>query len=194
MTGRPEKYSDNMILAAAVPLYWDEGIVALSMNALAQKLSMPKPSIYRHFGCEDGFKSAVLQHYEDNYLHAFRQCFTSEATFAAACEEYLNLLVKGVQRHNKGCLMFQTREAAMEMGPQTNASCDDIYARLSSYVETWLTGAETRGEITIMVSMNAAVFMVLQTATLVRNAFSEGLMADEIMSLARLHLNSFITA
>ena len=194
MTGRPEKYSEHMILDAAVPLYWDEGIAALSMNALAQKLSMPKPSIYRHFGSEDGFKTAVLQHYEDKYLNAFQQCFCGDVTFDAAREEYISLLVKGVQHHNKGCLMFQTREAASEMGPQTNACCDAIYTRLSSHVEKWLTGAEARGEITIMVSMSAAVFMVLQTASLVRNAFSEGLMTDQIATLARLHLDSCITS
>lgn len=89
--------------------------------------------------------------------------------------------------------MFQTREAANDIGPGTKSSSDAIYERLSHLIRGWLARAEARGEITVKTSLSTAVFMFLQTASLVRNAMREGLDQDAVTEAASLHLNSLVS-
>ncbi|MGC6485997.1 MAG: TetR/AcrR family transcriptional regulator [Candidatus Puniceispirillales bacterium] len=192
MAGRPEKYSQDMILDASVPLFWEKGIAALSVNTLTQELGVPKPSLYRHFDNEDGLRHAVLTTYEKQALQGLYACFERDASFTVSRDEYITLLIGGVTRYPKGCLMFQAREAANDMGPQTKACCDAIYGRFSTIVGAWLERAEARGEISLKTSPGTAIFMVMQTANLVRDAMREGLERDEVISTARLHLDSII--
>ena len=47
--GRPEKYTADEVLKTALGLYWTEGVSMLSVNSVARRMGIPKPSLYRHF-------------------------------------------------------------------------------------------------------------------------------------------------
>ena len=64
--GRPEKYTSDEVLKTALGLYWTEGVTKLSVNNLARRMGIPKPSLYRHFPSEDALHASVLLSYENN--------------------------------------------------------------------------------------------------------------------------------
>ena len=65
--GRPEKYTADEVLKTALSIL-DRRCVHLSVNNLARRMGIPKPSLYRHFPSEDALHASVL-------LSMRRQCW-----------------------------------------------------------------------------------------------------------------------
>ena len=80
--GRPEKYTADGVLKTALGLYWTEGVSMVSVNNLARRMGIPKPSLYRHFPSEDALHASVLLSYEETVLANLNGIMRKPAPFS----------------------------------------------------------------------------------------------------------------
>ena len=81
--GRPEKYTADEVLKTALGIYWTEGVSMLSVNSVARRMGIPKPSLYRHFPSEDALHASVLLSYEETVLANLNDIAQTRAVFTA---------------------------------------------------------------------------------------------------------------
>ena len=105
--GRPEKYTADEVLKTALDLYWTEGVSMLSVNSVARRMGIPKPSLYRHFPSEDALHASVLLSYEETVLANLNDIMRKPAPFSRQLDEMIDALIAGIKGHSRGCLLFK---------------------------------------------------------------------------------------
>ena len=186
--GRPEKYTADGVLKTALELYWKEGVFTLSVNDLARRMRMPKPSLYRHFSSEDALHASVLLAYEATVLANLKNIMQNPAPFSRQLDELTDALVVGIKGHTHGCLLFQMRDSSKMLGPLAQDACDAVFCRFSAGVEGWLEAAACRGYVTLKTDSLTTTHLFLALITLIRNGFRDGLDEAGIRKLSGAHL------
>ncbi len=113
--GRPRKFDSDDLLDRAVDLIWREGPLALSLNQIAARLDVAKPSLTSRYGGKDDFLAAVLKRYHariDCQVHeAIAGATTVEGIAEAYLGSYLTVLAEKPIGPETGCLLAATTDA-----------------------------------------------------------------------------------
>lgn len=186
--GRPEKYTLDAVLKTALDLYWKEGVSILTVNDLARRMGMPKPSLYRHFPSEDALHASVLLAYEATVLANLKDIMRKPAPFLRQLDELTDALVVGMKGHNCGCLLFQMRDSNKVLGPLAQDACDAVFLRFCEGVKEWLEKAARRGYVKLKTDSLTTTHLFLGLITLIRNGFRDGLNEAGVRILSGAHL------
>ena len=186
--GRPEKYTADEVLKTALGIYWTEGVSMLSVNNLARRMGIPKPSLYRHFPSEDALHASVLLSYEETVLANLRDIMRKPAPFSRRLDEFMDALIVGIKGHSRGCLLFQMRDLSEDLGPLAQDAINGVFSRFSAEVKKWLETAARRGDVILNTDSLTTTYLFLGLITLIRNGFRDGLDEPGIRTLSSAHL------
>ena len=186
--GRPEKYTADEVLKTALELYWTEGVAMLSVNNLARRMGIPKPSLYRHFPSEDALHASVLLSYEDTVLANLNEIMRKPTPFSRQLDELIDALIVGTKEHSRGCLLFQMRDLSEDLGPLAQDAINGVFSRFFADVKKWLETAARRGDVILKTDSLTTTYLFLGLITLIRNGFRDGLDEPGIRTLSGAHL------
>ena len=186
--GRPEKYTADEVLKTALGIYWTEGVSMLSVNSVARRMGIPKPSLYRHFPSEDALHASVLLSYEETVLANLNDIMRKSAPFSRQLDEIMNALIAGIKGHSRGCLLFQMRDLSENLGPLAQNAIKSVFSRLCAEVKKWLETAAHRGDVILKTDSLTTTYLFLGMITLIRNGFRDGLDEPGIRTLSSAHL------
>ena len=186
--GRPEKYTADEVLKTALGMYWTEGVSMLSVNNLARRMGIPKPSLYRHFPSEDALHASVLLSYEDTVLANLNDIMRKPAPFSRQLDEIMDALIAGIKGHSRGCLLFQMRDLSEDLGPLAQNAINSVFSRFRAEVKKWLETAARRGDVILKTDSLTTTYLFLGLITLIRNGFRDGLDEPGIRTLSGAHL------
>ena len=186
--GRPEKYTAEEVLKTALGLYWTEGVSMLSVNNLARRMGIPKPSLYRHFPSEDALHASVLLYYEETVLANLNGIMRKPAPFSRQLDELIDALIAGIKDHRRGCLLFQMRDLSEDLGPLAQDAINGVFSRFYAEVKKWLETTAHRGDVILKTDSMTTTYLFLGLITLIRNGFRDGLDESGIRTLSGAHL------
>ena len=186
--GRPEKYTADEVLKTALGMYWTEGVSTLSVNSVARRMGIPKPSLYRHFPSEDALHASVLLSYEDTVLANLNDIMRKPAPFSRQLDEIMDALIAGIKGHSRGCLLFQMRDLSEDLGPLAQNAINSVFSRFFAEVKKWLETAARRGDVILKTDSLTTTYLFLGLITLIRNGFRDGLDEPGIRTLSGAHL------
>ena len=186
--GRPEKYTADEVLKTALGLYWTEGVSMLSVNNLARRMGIPKPSLYRHFPSEDALHASVLLSYEETVLANLNDIMRRPAPFSQQLDEIMDALIAGIKGHSRGCLLFQMRDLSEDLGPLAQNAVNSVFLRFRAEVKKWLETAARRGDVILKTDSLTTTYLFLGLITLIRNGFRDGLDEPGVRTLSGAHL------
>ena len=186
--GRPEKHTADEVLKTALGLYWTEGVSTLSVNGVARRMGIPKPSLYRHFPSEDALHASVLLSYEETVLANLNDIMRKPAPFSRQLNELLDALIVGIKGHSRGCLLFQMRDSSEDLGPLAQDVINSVFSRFCAEVKKWLETAAGRGDIILKTDSLTTTYLFLGLITLIRNGFRDGLDEPGICTMSGAHL------
>ena len=186
--GRPEKYTADEVLKTALGIYWTEGVSMLSVNSVARRMGIPKPSLYRHFPSEDALHASVLLSYEETVLANLNDIMRKPAPFSRQLDEIMDALIAGIKGHSRGCLLFQMRDLSEDLGPLAQNAINSVFSRFRAEVKKWLETAARRGDVILKTDSLTTTYLFLGLITLIRNGFRDGLDEAGIRTLSGAHL------
>ena len=186
--GRPEKYTADEVLKTALGMYWTEGVSTLSVNSVARRMGIPKPSLYRHFPSEDALHASVLLSYEETVLANLNGIMRKPAPFSRQLDEIMDALIAGIKGHSRGCLLFQMRDLSEDLGPLAQNAINSVFSRFHAEVKKWLETAARRGDVILKTDSLTTTYLFLGLITLIRNGFRDGLDEPGIRTLSGAHL------
>ena len=186
--GRPEKYTADEVLKTALGIYWTEGVSMLSVNSVARRMGIPKPSLYRHFPSEDALHASVLLSYEETVLANLNDIMRKPAPFSRQLDEIMDALIAGIKGHSRGCLLFQMRDLSEDLGPLAQNAINSVFSRFRAEVKKWLETAARRGDVILKTDSLTTTYLFLGLITLIRNGFRDGLDEPGIRTLSGAHL------
>ena len=186
--GRPEKYTADEVLKTALGIYWTEGVSMLSVNSVARRMGIPKPSLYRHFPSEDALHASVLLSYEETVLANLNDIMRKPAPFSRQLDEIMDALIAGIKGHSRGCLLFQMRDLSEDLGPLAQNAINSVFSRFRAEVKKWLETAARRGDVILKTDSLTTTYLFLGLITLIRNGFRDGLDEPGIRTLSGVHL------
>ena len=186
--GRPEKYTADEVLKTALGIYWTEGVSMLSVNSVARRMGIPKPSLYRHFPSEDALHASVLLSYEETVLANLNDIMRKPAPFSRQLDEIMDALIAGIKGHSRGCLLFQMRDLSEDLGPLAQNAVNSVFLRFRAEVKKWLETAALRGDVILKTDSLTTTYLFLGLITLIRNGFRDGLDEPGIRTLSGAHL------
>ena len=186
--GRPEKYTADEVLKTALGLYWTEGVSILSVNNVARRMGIPKPSLYRHFPSEDALHASVLLSYEETVLANLNDIMRKPAPFSRQLDEIMDALIAGIKGHSRGCLLFQMRDLSEDLGPLAQNAINSVFSRFCTEVKKWLETAARRGDVILKTDSLTTTYLFLGLITLIRNGFRDGLDEPGVRTLSGAHL------
>ena len=186
--GRPEKYTADEVLKTALGLYWTEGVSTLTVNNLARRMGIPKPSLYRHFPSEDALHASVLLSYEETVLANLNGIMRKPVPFPRQLDELIDALIVGIEGHRRGCLLFQMRDLSEDLGPLAQDAINGVFSRFCAEVKKWLETTAHRGDVILKTDSMTTTYLFLGLITLIRNGFRDGLDEAGIRTLSGAHL------
>ena len=186
--GRPEKYTADEVLKTALGMYWTEGVSMLSVNSVARRMGIPKPSLYRHFPSEDALHASVLLSYEETVLANLNDIMRKPAPFSRQLDEIMDALIAGIKGHSRGCLLFQMRDLSEDLGPLAQNAINSVFSRFRAEVKKWLETAARRGDVILKTDSLTTTYLFLGLITLIRNGFRDGLDEPGVRTLSGAHL------
>ena len=160
----------------------------LSVNNLARRMGIPKPSLYRHFPSEDALHASVLLSYEETVLANLNGIMRKPAPFSRQLDELIDALIAGIKDHRRGCLLFQMRDLSEDLGPLAQDAINGVFSRFCAEVKKWLETAAHRGDVILKTDSMTTTYLFLGLITLIRNGFRDGLDEAGIRTLSGAHL------
>jgi len=138
--------SDNTrerIVAAAARLFYNEGIRAASVDAIAEKAGVTKKTLYYHFRSKDELIAAYLESRDQPTLDLYARWF--EETPGSAADKVLGLFTEFARATNtakwKGCGFLRT---AAELANTPGHPALKAGAAHKKRFEAWLADALAR--------------------------------------------------
>ncbi len=138
MPRNPEKSTRNRILDAANRLFYDEGIRAISVDAIAEKAGITKKTLYYHFSSKDLLVAEYLESRDQPNLATFSRWFDEAEGGAPEKTAAIFLHLAKSARHPKwkGCGFIRT---AAELANMPGHPAVVVGARHKKKFEEWLS-------------------------------------------------------
>ena len=133
----------DRIVAAAARLFYDEGIRAASVDAIAEKAGVTKKTLYYHFRSKDELIAAYLESRDQPTLSLYARWF--EETPGSAADKVRGLFAELARSTNtmkwKGCGFLRT---AAELASTPGHPALKVGAAHKKRFEAWLAEALAR--------------------------------------------------
>ncbi|WP_319530375.1 helix-turn-helix domain-containing protein [uncultured Cohaesibacter sp.] len=142
----PEKPARERIIDAANRLFYQEGIRAVSVDAVAEKAGVTKKTLYYHFKSKDDLITAYLTSRDQPNLALYEEWFdTADGQIEDKVEAIFVHLARSA-RHSKwrGCGFLRT---AAELANMPGHPAMKVGAAHKKKFESWLAGRLSEAQI-----------------------------------------------
>lgn len=153
--GRPRTLDRERTVQDAMEHYWRDGPLALSVNEICRRTEMPKPSLYRDFGGDDGLLAAALARYEEVIIAPLVASVAGSRSFAEATDTMIAFITSPLVQA-QGCLFVKMQGASEHLGPVTSAHVASLVLKLRGVYSKVFEDAQKRGELRVEVSPELA--------------------------------------
>ena len=121
--GRPRGFAPDAALDCAAELFWRHGYEGTDVEAVASRVGVTKPSLYRLFGDKEGLFVQALAHYGRTHGSDPVRAFVAASKVREAVARFLETAVAGATRPGgpSGCLMACVAAQCSEALPQVRA-------------------------------------------------------------------------
>lgn len=162
----------DRIVDAANTLFYDEGIRAVSVDAIAEKAGLTKRTLYYHFRSKDDLIAAYLEARDQPNLKLFAKWFAqTDGALAQKVEGIFTHLAKSARHHKwKGCGFLRT---AAELANMPGHPAMKIGAAHKKKFESWLA------DIFKQHGLSGASALARQIMVLMDGAFSTMLVHND---------------
>jgi TetR/AcrR family transcriptional repressor of nem operon len=144
--------SRELLLEAALELFWINGYHATSVDLICEKCGIKKGSFYHHFESKEEMAQAALCLSWESFkvaldaafsplltpLERFRACFRNHRKFQAEMQEKYGFVC--------GCPLFAFGAEISGSEPALRAKIEDNLNRISKYFESSIREGHTLGE------------------------------------------------
>jgi len=162
MTIAPQPTKDR-ILDAANRLFYDEGIRAVSIDAIAEKAGITKKTLYYHFKSKDDLIAAYLPSRDQPNLKLFEKWFMEEEGVLPdkIANIFLNVAISARHPKWKGCGFLRT---AAELANMPGHPAMKVGASHKKKFESWLADQFVEHEIKEAKSLARQVVLLMDGA------------------------------
>ena len=162
MTIAPQPTKDR-ILDAANRLFYDEGIRAVSIDAIAEKAGITKKTLYYHFKSKDDLIAAYLSSRDQPNLKLFEKWFMEEEGVLPdkIANIFLNVAISARHPKWKGCGFLRT---AAELANMPGHPAMKVGASHKKKFESWLADQFVEHEIKEAKSLARQVVLLMDGA------------------------------
>lgn len=160
---KPESPTRKRIVDAASRLFYDEGIRAVSVDAVAASAGVTKRTLYYHFESKDDLIAAYLDARDQPNLALMARWFDdAEGELPDRIEAIFIHLTRSARHPRwKGCGFLRT---AAELAPLPGHPAVRIGARHKAGFETWLAGACAAGCVPAPAELARQVVLLMDGA------------------------------
>lgn len=153
------------IIAAAVGLFYGEGIRSVSVDAVAEKAGVTKRTLYYHFKSKDDLIAAYLESRDQPNLALFTRWFEeAEGPLAKRIEAIFQRIARAARHPKwKGCGFLRT---AAELANSPGHPALKVGAAHKKKVEAWLA------DVIAAEGLKDAPLLARQIAVLLDGSFS----------------------
>lgn len=153
--GRPRSLNHDRTVQSAMEHYWSDGPFELSVNEICRRTEVPKPSLYRDFGGDDGLLAAALAHYETVVIEPLASRIINSQSFSEAKDIMIEFITSPVVQ-SQGCLFSKIRVAPKRLGPITSECVELLVIKLRGIYSRLYEKAQECGEVSDSVTPKLA--------------------------------------
>ncbi len=147
--GRPRKFDEEVVLNAAMMLFWEKGLSATSIDDLSDVMQMNKPSIYNAFGGKENIYRLTLKRFARQLDTGLEATFNSGLPLPRALIAFYNKAIDLYCQNDPslGCLMICTAPSASLDHPEVGADLRRLIRQLDKVLAQHLLTAQKKGEL-----------------------------------------------
>lgn len=170
--GRPRALDLDTAMPVIVRLFWGGEYSALTLDEVAEKLGVTKPTLYRTLGDKESILAAALEAYYQTYIQPCEEHYEHAATLREALEGAFAVAIDRIldERLPPGCFLGDTANS-----PYTSASVavtisalqQQMFSLLSQRVATAIDDGELNptAEPTVIVGFVLGQFSALSAVS-----------------------------
>lgn len=147
---RHPKYADDVLLARATDLFWQDGVDAVSIRDLEVALDLRAPSIYRRFHSRDQLLALCLDRYVDHVIgDRIRYFFDVTEDPLGGLRAFFTSTLRphpGEQR-SRGCLLTTTSGHATAASPAIREALGHGFETIRTAFRTQIARAVDAGQL-----------------------------------------------
>ena len=147
--GRPRKFDEDAVLAAAMQLFWQKGLSATSLDDLSLAMGMTRPSIYNAFGNKDAIYRATLARFCGQLDTAIQDFLEASQKIRPGLVDFFDHAIEVYCSNNPpmGCLMICTARSEALSHPEVGEDLNALIQRLDEGFTQRLKRAKSEGEL-----------------------------------------------
>ncbi len=116
-TGRPRKFDSEVVLEAALQVFWRHGYTATSLDDLTAAMGLSRSSFYGAFGSKHDVLLAAVERYVDRIFTSFQAIAAAEPDALAAVRAIVDAAANP-RPGEQGCLLVNS---IAELAPDDEA-------------------------------------------------------------------------
>ena len=179
--GRPREFDLDIVLDAALRLFWEQGYEGTSYRDLTEATGVSPSGLYAVFGNKQGLFCKALERYEQFYLKEFERAL-QQPNARRVIEKYLTDLLDVISSSGnpKGCLVLNGALACSKEAAPVRQILEDLRRKKEDLLSARLQQACSAGEF--RANTNAHTLACLVTT------YSHGLAVQAASSADHQHL------
>lgn len=100
--GRPKKFDRNVVLSAALNVFWEKGYQGASMADLTSAMKINGPSLYAEFGDKLGLYQSAIDNYMENGVCTPLDAFDDEPDIRIAVGAFMHAVIDHATQQSNG--------------------------------------------------------------------------------------------
>ena len=148
--GRPRAYEPDKALARAMEAFWEGGYSGTSLDTLAERMGMNRPSLYAAFGDKEQLYLKALERYSDGSRAFIKAAFEAEQPLSKALMQVytaaIDVYVAG-ENGQRGCFSTVTAATAAATNPVVREAFAQGLKRLDGAFDARFRKAVSDGDL-----------------------------------------------
>ena len=141
---RYKEYNTNSVLEKCIPLFWEKGFRATSIQEIVEATSVNRFSLYHEFQNKEGILYNSLKLYQDRYGKPKFKTLNKEGKLAAVLQEFYLLFLQSKEKH-QGCFYIHIGTELADDDPEIkNLIIDYLSSLQSALIERLSKEEETK--------------------------------------------------
>jgi len=147
--GRPREFDPQLALQKAMPLFWQKGLSATSLDDLSSAMAMNRPSIYNAFGNKEAIYRKVLAQFCGQLSMAIESALSQTPDIKQGLMKFYDLAVDlycGTDP-SLGCLMMCTAPVETAAHPEVRKDLETLISTVDDRLQQHLQYAAQKGAL-----------------------------------------------
>lgn len=142
---RYKEYNTKSVLEKCIPLFWEKGFRATSIQEIVETTGVNRFSLYHEFQNKEGILYNALKLYQERYGSPKFNILNKEGELAAVLQEFYLSFLQSQEKH-QGCFYIHIGTELADDDPEIKSLIIDYLSSLeSTLIERLLKEEKTKG-------------------------------------------------